>query len=70
MQTWKEHILLIYYRKDRNTVQTRKKLCEVYEEGVLTVYQCQNWFSKFHSNNFDIKDVETRRSIEANEDIK
>ncbi|GFW33994.1 uncharacterized protein TNCV_286781 [Trichonephila clavipes] len=42
--------------KGKNVVQTRKKLTDVYGEGVLTVRQCQNWFAKFRSGNFDVED--------------
>ncbi|GFV91594.1 histone-lysine N-methyltransferase SETMAR [Trichonephila clavipes] len=31
------HILLFYYRKGKNAVQARKKLTDVYGEGVLTL---------------------------------
>ena len=49
------HILLFYYRKSKNGVQTRKKLRKVYGEDVLTVVtRCENWFSKFRSGNFDV----------------
>ncbi|GFX14205.1 histone-lysine N-methyltransferase SETMAR [Trichonephila clavipes] len=51
------HILLFYYRKGKNAVQARKKLTDVYGEGVLTVRQCQNWFAKFRSGNFDVEDA-------------
>ncbi|GFX47014.1 transposable element Tcb2 transposase [Trichonephila clavipes] len=34
-------------RKGKNAVQARKKLTDVYGEGVLAVRQCQNWFAKF-----------------------
>ncbi|GFX96282.1 histone-lysine N-methyltransferase SETMAR [Trichonephila clavipes] len=51
------HILLFYYRKGKNAVQARKKLTDVYGEGVLTVSQCQNWFAKFRSGNFDVEDA-------------
>ncbi|GFT01945.1 histone-lysine N-methyltransferase SETMAR [Trichonephila clavipes] len=51
------HILLFYYRKGKNAVQARKKLTNVYGEGVLTVRQCQNWFAKFRSGNFDVEDA-------------
>ena len=54
---------IFYYRKDENTVQTRKKLRKVYEEGVLTVHRCQNWFSKFRSDNFNIAPIEANRRI-------
>ncbi|GFV88494.1 histone-lysine N-methyltransferase SETMAR [Trichonephila clavipes] len=49
------HILLFYYRKGKNAVQARKKLTDVYGEGVLTLHQCQNWFAKFRSGNFDVE---------------
>ncbi|GFU80728.1 histone-lysine N-methyltransferase SETMAR [Trichonephila clavipes] len=51
------HILLFYHRKGKNVVQARKKLTDVYGEGVLTVRQCQNWFAKFRSGNFDVEDA-------------
>ncbi|GFV61026.1 histone-lysine N-methyltransferase SETMAR [Trichonephila clavipes] len=51
------HTLLFYYRKGKNAVQARKKLTDVYGEGVLTVRQCQNWFAKFRSGNFDVEDA-------------
>ncbi|GFV92352.1 histone-lysine N-methyltransferase SETMAR [Trichonephila clavipes] len=63
------HILLFYYRKGRNAVQVRKKLTDVYGESVLTVCQCQNWFAKFRSGNFDVEDApRSGRSIEADKD--
>ncbi|GFS88382.1 histone-lysine N-methyltransferase SETMAR [Trichonephila clavipes] len=65
------HILLFYYRKGKNIVQARKKLTDVYGEGVLTVRQCQNWFAKFRSGNFKIEnahDSRSGRSVEADKD--
>ncbi|GFW37563.1 histone-lysine N-methyltransferase SETMAR [Trichonephila clavipes] len=43
--------------KGKIAVQARKKLTDVYGEGVLTVRQCQNWFAKFRSDNFDVEDA-------------
>ncbi|GFX78310.1 histone-lysine N-methyltransferase SETMAR [Trichonephila clavipes] len=43
--------------KGKNAVQARKKMTDVYGEGVLTVRQCQNWFAKFRSGNFDVEDA-------------
>ena len=72
METKKEHfrhILLFYYRKGKNAVQARQKLCNVYGEDVLTERQCQNWFAKFRSGNFDVEDApRSGRPVEANED--
>ncbi|GFW28276.1 mariner transposase [Trichonephila clavipes] len=63
------HILLFYYRKDKNAVQARKKLTDVYGEGVLTVRQCQNWFAKFRSGNFDVEVApRSGRPVEADKD--
>ncbi|XP_046819198.1 histone-lysine N-methyltransferase SETMAR-like [Vespa crabro] len=63
------HILLFYYRKGKNAVQARKKLTDVYGEDVLTVRQCQNWFAKFRSGNFDVKDAScSGRPVKADKD--
>ncbi|GFY07307.1 histone-lysine N-methyltransferase SETMAR [Trichonephila clavipes] len=63
------HILLFYYRKGKNAVLARKKLTDVYGEGVLTVRQCQNWFAKFRSGNFDVEDApRSGRPVEADKD--
>ncbi|GFU33967.1 histone-lysine N-methyltransferase SETMAR [Trichonephila clavipes] len=63
------HILLFYYKKGKNNVQVRKKLTNVYGEGVLTVRQCQNWFAKFRSGNFDVEDApRSGRPVEADKD--
>ncbi|GFT37025.1 histone-lysine N-methyltransferase SETMAR [Trichonephila clavipes] len=47
----------------------RKKLTDVYGEGVLTVRQYQNWFAKFRSGNFDVEDApRSGRPVEADKD--
>ena len=51
------HILLYYFRKGENVVQARKKLYDVYGEKLLTESQCQNWFPRFPSGDFDLKDT-------------
>jgi len=63
------HILLFYFRKGKSAVQARKKLLDVYGEDVLTQRQCQNWFTKFRSGNFDVEDApRSGRPVEADED--
>ena len=63
------HILLYYFRKGKNAVQARKKLYDVYGEKSLTERQCQNWFARFHSGDFDIKDVpRSERPTEVDDD--
>ncbi|GFX96938.1 histone-lysine N-methyltransferase SETMAR [Trichonephila clavipes] len=57
-------------RKGKNAVQARKKLTNVYGEGVLTVRQCQNWFAKFRSGNFDVEDApRSGRPVEVDKGI-
>ncbi|GFX50619.1 histone-lysine N-methyltransferase SETMAR [Trichonephila clavipes] len=56
---------LDYIRASRE----RKKLTNVYGEGVLTIRQCQNWFAKFRSGNFDVEDApRSGRPFEADKD--
>ncbi|GFS56818.1 histone-lysine N-methyltransferase SETMAR [Trichonephila clavipes] len=67
--TSKHNILLFYNRKGKNAVQARKKLTDVYGEGVWTVRQCQNWFTKFRSGNFDVEDApRSGRPVESDKD--
>ena len=50
------HILLYYFRKGKNTVH-------------LTEHQCQNWFARFRSGDFDLKDaLRSGRPTEVNDD--
>lgn len=51
------HILLFYYQKCENAGPARKTLSNAYGEVVLTKCQCQNWFAKFRSDNFDVEDA-------------
>ena len=40
----------------------------MYGEYVLTERQCQNWFAKFRSSNFDVEDAPHSGRSEADED--
>ena len=50
------HILLFYFRKGKNAAKTAKKLHDVYGEEALKDRQCWNWFDKFRSGDFWLKD--------------
>ena len=59
------HILLFYFHKGKNAAQAAKKLCDLYSEEALKDRQCQNWFIKFRSGDFSLKDEQ--RSGRPNE---
>ena len=60
------HILLYYFRKGKNTSQAQKKLCAVYE--ALKERQCRNWFVRFRSGDFSLKNAQrSGRPIEVDE---
>ncbi|XP_061722930.1 histone-lysine N-methyltransferase SETMAR-like [Cydia pomonella] len=50
------HILLFYFRKGNTAAQAHRKLCSVYGDDCLRERQCQNWFARFRSGIFDLKD--------------
>ena len=50
------HIFLFYFRKGKNAAQAHRKLCGVYGDKCSSERQCQNWFARFRSGNFDVKD--------------
>ncbi|XP_014611211.1 PREDICTED: histone-lysine N-methyltransferase SETMAR-like [Polistes canadensis] len=59
MECKNEHfrnILLYYFRKGKNARQAAKKIRDVYDDEALKERQCQNWFKKFRSEDFYLKD--------------
>ena len=73
MENQKEHyrhILLFYFRKGKNASQARKKLCALYGDEALKERQCQNWFDKFRSSDFSLKDEKrSGRTVEVDDDL-
>ena len=63
------HVLLSDFRKLKNALQARKELYNVYDEKLLTERQCQNWFARFRSGDFDLKDApRSERPTEVEDD--
>jgi len=63
------HILLFYFRKGMNAAQAAKKLRDVYGDEALKERQCRNWFDKFRSGDFSIKDDQrSGRPTEVDDD--
>ena len=50
------HILYYHFRKGKNAEQVAKKLRSEYGDKALKERQCQNWFRKFRSGDFSLKD--------------
>ena len=51
-------------------MQARKKLYDVYGEKSLTERQCLNWFARFRSGDFDLKDeLRSERPTEVDDNI-
>ena len=41
------HIMLYYFKKDKNGAETQKRICVLCGEGAVTDQMCQTWFVKF-----------------------
>ena len=52
-----QHIMLYYFKKDKNTTEMQKKICEVYGEGAVTHWMRQKWFAKFRAGDFLLDDA-------------
>ncbi|XP_014607008.1 PREDICTED: histone-lysine N-methyltransferase SETMAR-like [Polistes canadensis] len=72
MECKNEHfrnILLYYIRKGKNARQDAKKIRDVYGNEALKERQCQDWFEKFRSGDFSLKDNQrSGRPVKLNED--
>ena len=59
MESTKEHfrhILLYYFRKGKHQSQVAKKLCDHNGDKAFKEGHCRNWFIKFRSEGFSLKD--------------
>ena len=59
------HIFLFYFCKGKNAAHAAKKLRDVYRVEASKNRQRQNWFDKFRSGDFSLKDEQ--RSGRPNE---
>ena len=57
--------MLFYFRKGKNATQAAKNLCDLHGKEALKDRQCRNWFDKFRSGDFSLKD--DQRSDRPNE---
>ena len=51
--------MFFYFREGKNAAQAAKMLCDVYGEEAVKDRQCRNWFDKFRSENFSLKDEQS-----------
>ena len=49
--------------------QARKKLRAIYGDEALKERQCQNWFDKFRSGDFSLKEKRSGRPVEVDDDL-
>jgi len=49
------HILIFYYKKEKNVAQAKEKICRIYEGDALTKQTAE--FHRFRDGNFDVKDA-------------
>jgi len=56
------HIMLyLYYRKGKNVIQIRKKICAIYSEQNVNDRLCQFWLAKFRTGNFSVENAPRSR---------
>lgn len=55
-ETHYRHCMLYEFRRGSNATEAVKNICSVYGD-VISVRKCQEWFTKFRSDNFDLKDI-------------
>jgi len=63
------HILLFFFKKDKNAVEAQREICDVYGEDSIKERMCQKWFGKFHNRNFNLNDAaRSERSNKVDDD--
>ena len=63
------HIMLYYFKKDKNAAETQNKICAMYGEGAMTDQACQKWFAKFCARDFSLHNApQLDRIVEVDSD--
>ena len=63
------HIMLYYFKKNKNATEMQKRVCAVYGEGAMTDQTCQKWFVKFCAGDFSLDDApQLDRPVEVDRD--
>ena len=47
-----QHIMLYYFRKDKNATEMQETICAVYGKDAVTDRTCQKWFVRFRAGDF------------------
>jgi len=65
------HCMLFEFNRGLKATEATKNICEVYGE-VISVRKCQEWFARFRSGDFDLKDRQRsgRPSVLDNDVLK
>ena len=60
------HIMLHYFKKDKNATEMQEKICAVHGEGAVTDRMCQKWFVKLRAGDFSLDDApQSGRPVEV-----
>ena len=63
------HIVLYFFKKDKNATEMHNKICSVCEEGAVTDRTCQKWFEKFRAGDFSLDNApRSGRPVEVDND--
>jgi len=66
MKPDKKHIrrcFLFCFHQKKNTIDTHRIICKMYDENIIAIRTCANWFKRFKNGDFDISD----ETVEENE---
>ena len=63
------HIMLYYFKKNKNSAGMQKKICAVYGEGAVTDRTGQKWVVKFRAGDFSLDNApRSGRPVEVDSD--
>ena len=51
------YIWKFFYKKGKRATQATNEICEVYGHDAVSVRVAQQWFARFSSGNYDMKDA-------------
>jgi len=63
----KKHIRHFCFYQKKSAADAHKNIYETYDENVIVIRRCANWFKRFKIGDFDISDKERSAAVEKDE---
>ena len=73
MEPDKEHIrhcFLFCFHQKKTAADAHRIICEIYDENIITIRTCTNWFIRFKSGDFNISEKRSGNPVVEKDELQ